>query len=161
MKKKMIVSLLLVSLVFISSCMPKPKVPINEPEVKSVEYYLPEWENKEHPAKRIEIVRFHHTVECRDCSIIGHFVLFLLKQEFQKECEEGLIIYRSVNSDLLENQSLLEKYNVLEEDFIINVVQGEKESFVHDEMPFKLAREGKDLTPYLRKIITDGLKLIQ
>jgi hypothetical protein len=160
MKNKWIVLGLLLLSVTLCSCMPKPRVPIGG-EVKSVEYYLPKWETEEHPEKRIEILRFHHTVECKDCATIGQFVIFLLKKEYQKECESGLIIYRSVNSDLLENKSLLDKYNVLEEDFVINVVNGEKESIVHDEEPFKLAKNGKDLTPYLRKVFSDGLKSLQ
>lgn len=138
------------------SCIPKPRIPLVSP-VKSVEYYLPKWEFIDHPEKRIEILRFHHNVECRDCTTIGHFAIYLLKKEFQKECEKGLLIYRSVNSDLLENKPLLDKYNVLEEDFVVNIVNGEKESIVHDETPFKLAKDGKDLTPYLRKVFSDGL----
>lgn len=157
MKNKWVVLGLIFVSISLSACIPKPRVPIGG-EVKSVEYYLPEWEFKDHPEKRIEIVRFHHTVECKDCATIGHFVIFLLKKEFQKECQDGLIIYRSVNSELLENSHLLDKYNVQEEDFVINIVNGENESIVHDEEPFKLAKDGKDLTPYLRKIFTEGLK---
>jgi hypothetical protein len=157
MKNILIVLMLIVMVFSLTSCIPKPRVPIGG-EVKSVEYYLPKWETEEHPEKRIEILRFHHTVECKDCATIGQFVIFLLKKEYQKECETGLIIYRSVNSDLLENKPLLDKYNVLEEDFVINIVNGEKESIVHDETPFKLAREGKDITPYLRKVFSEGLK---
>jgi len=156
----MVYLLLLMVMISAISCMPKPRMPLGE-KIKSVEYYLPEWEFQDHPEKRIEIVRFHHSVECRDCSTIGHFVIFLLKKEYQKECEEGLIIYRSVNSDLLENKPLLEKYDVLEEDFVINIVNGEKEIIKHEETPFKLARDGKDITPYLRNVLSEGLKSIQ
>ena len=160
MKNKWIVCWLLVLIVGASSCSPRSNVSTKEP-VKSVEYFLPKWEFEEYPEKRIEIIRFHHTIECRDCETIGHFVIFLLKKEYQQECEEGLIIYRSVNTDLLENQPFIDQYEVLEEDFIITVIDGEKETFVHDETPFKLAREGKDLTPYLRKVISEGLKSIK
>jgi hypothetical protein len=153
-------SLIFVLIVSLVSCMPRPKIPLVAP-VKSVEYYLPEWEFKDHPEKRIEIVRFHHTVECRDCATIGNFVVFLLKKEFQKECQEGLLIYTSINSELLENSHFLNKYNVQEEDFVVNIVNGEKESIVHDETPFKLAKDGKDLTPYLRKVFTEGLKSLK
>lgn len=129
--------------------------------VKSVEYYLPMWEDKDPPDIRVDMLHFHHTVQCNDCSIIGNAVLALLKEEYQQECEEGQIVYRSVNSDLLENKPLLDHYEVLEEDFIISIVNGEKETVVHDEAPFRLAREGKDLTPYLRKVITERLKALQ
>ena len=158
--RRIVFSLIFVLIVSLVSCMPRPKVPLVAP-VKSIEYYLPQWEFKESPEKRIEILRFHHTIECRDCATIGHFVIFLLKKEFQKECEQGLLIYRSVNSDLLENKALLDKYSVLEEDFIVSIVKGEKESFVHDETPFKLAKDGKDLTPYLRKVFSEGLKSLK
>lgn len=121
---------------------------------------MPEWEGKDLPTQRIEILRFHHSVECKDCATIGHFVVYLLKKEFQTECESGKVIYLSVNSDMLENKPLLDKFNVLEEDFVVSIVKGDKEEIRHDVTPFQLARDGKDLTPFLRKTIQEGLNKI-
>jgi len=160
MKKFVLFFLILVlDLLFLVSCRSlSPNFPAKQ--IKSLEYYLPEWEGTELPSNRIEILRFHHTVECKDCATIGHFVVYLLKKEYQKECQEGRIVYLSVNSDMLENKPLLDKFNVLEEDFVVSFVSGDKEDIRHEVVPFKLAKEGKDLTPFLRKILQEGLSKI-
>lgn len=155
MKNKWI--LLLIVCLIIPGCRHQPGKTSISPKIIPIVWYLPEWETQELPEKRIELLRFHHTVECEDCRMVGEMVLYLLQNTFNEEAKQGKIIYKSINSELLENKPLLDHFQVMEEDFVINVVSQEEESITHDPQPLALAKEADKLHLYLKAMLSEHI----
>ncbi|MDD4664197.1 MAG: hypothetical protein PHD83_06015 [Caldisericia bacterium] len=155
MKNKWI--LIFIMLLLIPGCRKNTEKVQNKPKMIPIVWYSPEWETRELPEKRIELLRFHHTVECEDCRMVGEMVLYLLQNTFNEEAKQGKIIYKSINSELLENKPLLDHFQVMEEDFVINVVSQEEESITHDPEPLALAKEADKLHIYLKEMLADHL----
>ena len=92
--------------------------------------------------------------------MVGEMVLYLMQNTFEKEAKQGKIIYKSINSELFENKPLLDHFQVMQEDFVINVVKKEEESITHDPKPLGLAKEADKLHIYLKALISDHLSKI-
>lgn len=138
-------------------CQNKNVMPDKPLPVESVVWFSPEWENQDLPTNRIELLRFHHTVECQDCKMVGEMILFLLQNEFTSETKSGTIIYKSINSELLENKPILQHFEVYEEDFVINRVLDGQETIYHDPKPLELAKEADKLHQYLKELMISEL----
>jgi len=89
--------------------------------------------------------------------MVGEMVLYLMQNTFAEEAKQGKIIYQSINSELFENKPLLDHFQVMEEDFVINVVKQEEESIAHDPKPLGLAKEADKLHIYLKALLSDHL----
>ena len=155
MKNKWI--LVLILLLLITGCRKNTERASDKPKMISIVWYLPEWDTLELPENRVELLRFHHTVECEDCRMLGEMILYLLQKTFAEEAKQGKIIYKSINSELLENKPLLDHFQVMEEDFVINVVKQEEENVTHDPEPLGLAKEADKLYIYLKALLSDHL----
>jgi len=92
--------------------------------------------------------------------MVGEMVLYLLQNTFNEEAKQGKIIYKSINSELLENKPLLDHFQVMEEDFVINVVTHEEESITHDPEPLALAKEADKLHLYLKEMLAEHISKI-
>jgi len=158
MKKKWM-CLFIVVLLF-SGCTKQDIRPVSAPKVIPIVWYPAEWESQEPPENRIELLRFHHTIECEDCRMVGEMVLYILQNTFSEQAKKGIIIYKSINSELLENKPMLDHFQVMEEDFVVNIVTGEQESITHDPEPLALAKEADKLHLYLKKMLSDHLSLL-
>lgn len=159
MKNKCLSVILL--LFVLTGCRMQPGTKADKPVVSPIIWYLPEWEWEELPESRIELLRFHHTVECEDCRMLGEMVLYLLQNTFSQEAREGKIIYQSINSELFENKPLLQHYEVMEEDFVINFVNKGTESVNHDPKPLGLAKQADQLHLYLKDLLQKELKKLE
>ena len=120
--KRMILCFLLLSLLCsFSACKTKQnstKKTIN----KTIQYYPENYLELDLPEYRLDIVRTHHTVECADCLIIHEATLDVLNKEYPDELKKGLITYRAIDCEYLENKPLVLKYDAMEEDFITHIV---------------------------------------
>lgn len=145
----------------LTGCRIQPGNKAVKPVINPVVWYLPEWEWEELPESRIELLRFHHTVECEDCRMVGEMVLFLLQNTYSQQAKEGSIIYKSINSELLENKPLLQHFEVMEEDFVINFVNEGSETVNHDPKPLELAKKADQLHLYLKELLERELKKLE
>lgn len=89
--------------------------------------------------------------------MVGEMVLYILQHTFEQEARQGIIIYKSINSEFLENKSILEHFEVYEEDFVMNIVQDGKETILHDPKPLELAKEADKLHIYLKELLVKHL----
>ncbi len=108
-------------ILFMSSCRfgaPQTRSPI----APSIRYYPENYLQMDLPEYRLDLVRFHHTVECEDCYLIGEAILDVLEKDYSSELSQGIITYRTVNSEYLENKPLLLQYSVMEEDFVSHLI---------------------------------------
>jgi len=153
-------SVILLLFIF-TGCHIQPCNKAEKPVINPVVWYLPEWEWEELPESRIELLRFHHTVECEDCRMVGEMVLFLLQNTFSQESKDGKIIYKSINSELLENKPLLQHFEVMEEDFVINLVHHGEETIHHDPKPLELAKQADQLHLYLKELLRTELNKLE
>jgi hypothetical protein len=125
-----------------------------------IEYFPENFEDINLPDNRIEIVRFHHTVECKDCLVLGNVVLSILKKDYEDACKNGIITYRSANSELLSNKPLCEKYESLEEDLVFNIVLNNKDQISHHHELWLLASEQKKLEEKLSELLKKEIETI-
>jgi len=125
-----------------------------------IEYYPANFELLNLPENRIEIIRFHHTEECDDCFIIGNAFLSILKKEYSELCQKGIITYRAVNSELLSNKSLCEKYESLEEDLVLNTVINNKDNLSHLHDLWLLTKDLEKLNSKIKELLDKELQNI-
>ncbi len=77
-------------------------------------------------AEKIEVVHFHGTQQCWACVTLGELALKTIEQEFEKEKDEGIISFDSVNVDSPENSELVKKYQARGSSLFINaIIDGE------------------------------------
>ena len=112
------------------------------------------------PPTRLDLLRFHHTEECEECFLIGEAVLDILNKEYSPELEQGLITYRAVNSEYLENKPLLLHYGVMEEDFVTNVLSPTLDQIDQHHELWLITKDSSQLRQALLQIIQERFELI-
>jgi len=147
--------LIILLLINYSSC--KSNSSLKIAESLDIEYYPADFEFLNLPENRIEIVRFHHTVECDDCFIIGKAFLSILNVDYADLCKIGTITYRAVNSELLSNKPLCEKYESLEEDLVLNAVINNKDNLYHLHDLWLLTDDLEKLNIKIKEILNKEL----
>jgi hypothetical protein len=127
---------------------------------QTIRYYPAHYLDMDLPTERLDLVRFHHTEECDDCFLIGEAVLDVLNHEYSHELEQGLITYRVVNSEYLENKPLLLKYEVMEEDFATHTLSSSLDQIEQHHDLWLITDNKLLLRQALLQIIQERLKLI-
>jgi hypothetical protein len=152
--------LIFIILITLNSCKSRNSYSIITKSL-DIEYYPENFEYLNLPDNRIEIIRFHHTLECDDCFIIGNAFLSILKKDYTDLCEKGIITYRAVNSELLSNKPLCEKYESLEEDLVLNVVIDNQDNLSHLHDLWLLTDDLEKLNSKITEILNKDLQNIK
>ena len=81
------------------------------------EYYYPEnWSIDNPPEKHVEIVQFYHADKCDTCILLQETLKNLLNTKYRDFSEEGIVIYRGIATNYIENLALKQEFFVMEED---------------------------------------------
>lgn len=129
-------------------------------EIQTIRYHPSNYQELDLPSTRLDLVRFHHTEECEECFLIGEAVLDILNKEYSQELERGMITYRAVNSEYLENKPLLLHYGVMEEDFVTNVLSPTIDQIEQHHDLWLITKDSTQLRQALLQIIEERLELI-
>ncbi len=129
--------------------------------IDSRRYFPENYLEVELPEQRLEILHFHHTIECIECYLIGEALMELLTNNYQEEVNRGLITYRRINSEYLENKPILFDYAVMEEDFITHIMTEELDQITQHHYLWPMALEHSELLkPTLAEIISEYMELL-
>lgn len=64
------------------------------------------------PAEYVKVYYFHGDIRCQTCLTIEEFTTDAIKQYFNKEIDEGKIIFQVINIDKKKNQEFIDKYKL-------------------------------------------------
>ena len=84
------------------------------------------------PADKIEVIHFHAEKQCFSCLTVGEFALKTIQEKFKQEYESGIIVFKDINIDLIENQEIVQKYGVQGSSLFVNGIIDGKDNIVED-----------------------------
>jgi len=77
-------------------------------------------------ANHIEVIDFYGTHRCVTCKAIEANTKYTLDTYFQKEQEEGKIVFKTINVDEPENAAIAEEFQASGTSLFLKVVKGDK-----------------------------------
>lgn len=78
----------------------------------------------------VQVIDFHSTHRCMTCNAIESKTASTLKKYFNKEMEDGLVTFQTVNVDDKDNYDLAEQFEAAGTSLFINIVKDGKSSKV-------------------------------
>ncbi|MFA7273021.1 MAG: nitrophenyl compound nitroreductase subunit ArsF family protein [Crocinitomicaceae bacterium] len=106
----------------------------------------------------IEVLDFHTDHRCVSCLKIEELTRATLKESFQAELNDSLILFSLINVDSPENQTIAEEYEAFGTALMISVFKDGEESVLDlTEWAFN-AIHGTDFKSELKKELKDALK---
>lgn len=100
-------------------------------------------------AEKIEVIHFHATQQCWSCTTVGDFTEKSLKNRFAEEVEEGKIVFKSINYELLENSEITQKYKAYGSSLFINLIYDGKDHISEDVQVWRLVNSEIQFREYL------------
>ncbi len=90
---------------------------------------------------QLEVYYTHSTNRCAGCRAIEDQTIETLQHDFKTELEQGIIMFKAINIDEVENESFVEKYEVWGSSlFIIKNGSGEKFDLTRDGFAYARTR---------------------
>jgi len=101
-------------------------------------------------SNQIEVIDFHSTHRCFTCNAIEKHTKYTLDTYFQKELEEGTIVFKVINVDDEKNYTISEKFKASGTALFLNITQNGKEKTI-DLTNFAFMK-GKDKTAFSEQL---------
>ncbi len=120
---------------------------ISHPSQETIISYPENYYEMDLPDYRLDIVHFWH--ECLESYYIGEAIKEILQEHYQEEVEQGLITYRLVRSQYLENSELVFNYKAMTEDFVTHLITEEKDEMKNHHFLWYIAEDEERLRQYL------------
>jgi len=74
-------------------------------------------------SEKIEVLHFHATQQCWSCITVGEYALKTIKERFPEEYEKGIIVFKDINGELLENREIVNKFKASGSSLFINAIK--------------------------------------
>lgn len=108
-------------------------------------------------ADRLEVYYFHRTQRCSTCLAIGRYTKEIIQEKFSDQASEGMIDFREINIDLVENAEIVSKYRATGQSLYINAVKDGKDNINQDIKIWRLVRSEGQFKDYLASRINSLL----
>lgn len=99
---------------------------------------------------KIEVFLFHPIQRCITCTTIGKFTGETVAEFFQPELKDGLIEFREININLLENKTLVQKFQASGSSLFINVITNGQDNISEDTTVWRLTQDESQFKTYLK-----------
>jgi len=99
---------------------------------------------------KIEVFLFHPTQRCITCITIGKYAGETVAEFFQPELRDGLIEFREINIDLLENKELAQKFQASGSSLRVNVITNGQDNISEDTTVWRLTQNETQFKTYLK-----------
>ena len=110
---------------------------------------------------KIEILDFHTAHRCKACISIEANTRETLNKFFSNEIKSGKLVFRLINADATENESIVDDYGAYGTSLFINVIKDGKENHIDlTNFAFKKEANKKVFMSELRTMIEKELKKI-
>lgn len=106
-------------------------------------------EEQKKPADKLEVYYFHRTARCYSCKTIGQYVKEVMKSEYSKEIQNGLIDFKELNVELPENKGITEKYQASGSSLFINRISNDIDNIERDVNVWRLLGNEEQFKEYL------------
>ncbi len=143
-------------LLFFASCHGLMQETSNHQTFETISYYPENLLEMDLPSERLEILHFRS--DCLESYYIGTILLDLLQTNYAQEVSEGIISYRKIQSEYLENQSLLMQYGAMKEDFISHLIKKDSDRIDQHHLLWYIAEDEEKVIEYLEKLINESLE---
>ncbi len=80
--------------------------------------------------KKILVYYFHASQRCPTCLAVENNTKKILGEVYKNEIENGIIIFKTLNKDDEQNNTLVQKYKVIFNSLIIIKMDGTKETMI-------------------------------
>lgn len=130
---------------------------INVPDSSSINetiiYYPQNFLQMDLPDYRLDMVHFWH--ECLESYFIGEALMEILQEHYQDEIAQGLITYRRVRSQYLENSDIVFNYKAMTEDFVTHLTAPGIDEMKNHHFLWYIAEDEERLHQYLTDMLQD------
>lgn len=100
------------------------------------------------PADKIVVVHFHATQQCVSCITVGKYALQTIKNKFPDEYASGKIVFKEINAELPENQTIVAQYQARGSSLFVNAIRSEKDDIAEDTTVWRLVNSESQYTTY-------------
>lgn len=83
-------------------------------------------------AEKVEVIHFHATEQCVSCIAVGRLAKQTIDEKFSDELKSGKILFKEINVDLPENNSIVQKYQARGSSLMIDATQDGKDNISED-----------------------------
>lgn len=109
-------------------------------------------------ADKLEIYYFHRTQRCSTCLAIGRYTKEIIQEKFSDQVSKGIIDFREINIDLVENAEIVSKYRATGQSLYINAIKDDQDNINQDIKIWRLVRSESQFKDYLASRIASLLK---
>lgn len=99
-------------------------------------------------ADKIEVIHFHATQQCWSCITVGEYALKTIQERFPQEYKNGIITYKDINGELLENRDIVVKYQAGGSSLFVNAIANGKDNIEEDVTVWRLVSDEKKFKDY-------------
>lgn len=100
-------------------------------------------------AETIEVLHFHATQQCYSCTSVGEYTLKTIKEKFPEEYESGKITFKGVNSEIIENREIVNKFKARGSSLYINAIKDSQDHIEEDVTVWRLVGNQTQFINYL------------
>ncbi len=136
---------------FLWSGCEKHDVSITLPTNETILYFPENLTEMDLPDYRLDIVHFWH--ECLESYFIGEALMEILPEYYQDEVNQGLITYRRVRSQYLENSEIVFNYKAMTEDFVTHLITPDADEMKNHHFLWYIAEDEEKLHQYLKDML--------
>lgn len=106
-------------------------------------------------ADKIQIFYFHRSQRCNTCKSIGRLSGEVINERFANDLDRGMIEFREVNVELLENKELAKKFQATGPSLYINVIKNGHDDIKQDFNVWRLINNETAYKDYLENKIKE------
>ena len=108
---------------------------------------------------KIEVINFHSTNRCMTCNAIEANTKHTLETFFSDEVKQGIIIQKTLNIDVAENEKIAETFEASGTSLFLNVIIDNNETQIDlTNFAFTKGRDKEEFTKGLKKKIEKQLE---
>lgn len=89
-------------------------------------------------ADKVEVVHFHATQQCWSCITVGEYALKVIKEKFPEEYKNGIITFKDINGELIENKDIVIKYQASGSSLFVNAITDGRDKIEEDVRVWRL-----------------------
>lgn len=104
-------------------------------------------------AQKIEIIQFYKTSRCYQCLTLERQIRLTLNTHFEKEVDDGKIIYTMISLDQDKNNEAIKKYGALESALFIETDYGNRKNSKQDLKVWTYATNDSEFVQYFTALI--------
>jgi len=108
---------------------------------------------------KLEVYYFHRTARCYSCKTIGQYIKETMEQKYSKQIDDGVIDFRELNVELLENKEITRKFRASGSSLFINRIIDGNDNIEQDNNVWRLLSDEAKFKTYLEDKINTYLNI--